>query len=102
VFNYAYRRRSQRYRTNERHRMGAILKLEALEDRVLPSLSPQLLKDLNLRTGNSSTLEFVTIGGTTFFDADDGIHGRELWRSNGTAAGTAMVADINVGAVGSK
>ena len=35
--------------------------------------------------------------GTLFFTADDGAHGRELWRSDGTAAGTALVKDINPG-----
>lgn len=33
-------------------------------------------------------------GGRLFFTAKDGLHGRELWRSNGTAAGTKIL-DVN-------
>ena len=35
------------------------------------------------------------------FSADDGMSGIELWTSNGTAAGTALVMDINPGAASS-
>ena len=37
------------------------------------------------------------MNGTLFFNADDGAHGKELWRSDGTATGTALVKDIDPG-----
>jgi ELWxxDGT repeat protein len=36
-----------------------------------------------------------------FFSADDGVHGREIWRTNGTPAGTVLVKDIKPGPDGS-
>jgi ELWxxDGT repeat protein len=40
----------------------------------------------------------TSIGATLYFTADDGVHGRELWRSDGTEAGTVMVKEIAAGA----
>src|SRR5262249_5063127 len=73
------------------------LALETLETRCL--LSATLVKDLNTAVGSSLlSPEFTDVNGTAFFLADDGIHGTELWKSDGTAAGTHMVKDINRGA----
>jgi ELWxxDGT repeat protein len=41
------------------------------------------------------------VDGKLFFAADDGVHGPELWMSDGTPEGTAMVKDVNQGASGS-
>lgn len=41
------------------------------------------------------------IGNVSFFVAGDATNGYELWKSNGTVAGTSMVKDINPGTAGS-
>src|SRR5262245_55669770 len=73
--------------------------LEALEDRVTPSLTPQMVLDINTNTLPSNPSQMVAIGPITYFAADDGVHGVALWKSDGTAAGTVLVKDINPGSL---
>ena len=40
-------------------------------------------------------------GGRLFFAADDGIHGLELWSTDGTPGGTGLIADLSPGPTGS-
>lgn len=51
-------------------------------------------------TGASSSREFVTVGATSLFLADDGLTGPELWRTDGTSGGTTQIMDIKPGAAG--
>jgi ELWxxDGT repeat protein len=41
--------------------------------------------------------ELTDVEGTLYFGASDGIHGDELWKSDGSEAGTVMVKDIRPG-----
>ncbi len=47
---------------------------------------------------NANQTYFFASNNILYFDANDGTHGTELWKTDGTNAGTVMVSDINPGA----
>ncbi len=71
---------------------------EWLENRQLLAVVPQLVRDINSNPAPISDLGNLTnVNGTLFFTAKDATHGTELWKSDGTVAGTILVKDIRSG-----
>jgi trimeric autotransporter adhesin len=58
-----------------------------------------LLRDINngASTSGSFPSNLTALGGFVYYSAFDGVTGTELWRSDGTVAGTTQVKDINPG-----
>ncbi|WP_434389161.1 ELWxxDGT repeat protein [Melittangium boletus] len=63
----------------------------------LAGVSARLFKDINETTYSANPRGLANVNGTVFFRATDGASGIELWKSDGTAAGTVLVKDINPG-----
>jgi ELWxxDGT repeat protein len=62
--------------------------------------APPVLLDIATGVHHSDPSDFVALGGKTIFAAQDLTHGRELWITDGTAAGTKMLIDLVPGATG--
>jgi ELWxxDGT repeat protein len=87
-------------RTRLRRKNLRRLLIESLDQR-LP-LAANFVKDINLfDAGGSNPGGAVEVNGTLFFRASNGINGYELWKSDGTDAGTVLVKDIRSGTSGS-
>jgi ELWxxDGT repeat protein len=55
------------------------------------------VKDIRHGSKSAYPSDLTNVNGTLFFTVDDGVHGDELWKSDGTASGTMMVRDIRAG-----
>jgi ELWxxDGT repeat protein len=64
-----------------------------------------LVKDINPNAAggfvSTDILQFEEVDGVGYFVVNDGVSGKELWRTDGTEANTSLVLDINPGAASS-
>jgi ELWxxDGT repeat protein len=71
----------------------------------LSAQTPQMVKDINTTINGGFTGsdpdEGVIMGSNLYFVATDKANGKELWKTDGTSAGTVLVKDINAGINGS-
>lgn len=67
---------------------------QKLEDRLLLAGDIQLVRDLNPGPASIAPLHLVDFKGSLYFEGNDSVSGYELWKSDGTAAGTELVKDL--------
>ncbi len=67
------------------------------DSRVFEFLESRVLLSAGQIDASSGPLDFTGLGSAAYFIADDGVHGRELWRSDGSPEGTSLVEDVQPG-----
>lgn len=68
---------------------------------IYDGLTPPQLVNINPGAASSNPAWFAPIGTSVVFAATTAAAGREIWISNGTVAGTALLRDIEAGAASS-
>jgi ELWxxDGT repeat protein len=66
--------------------------VQTLEPRMM--LSASLVKVINPTLEDSNPQNFAVFNGALYFTADDGVHGMELWKTDGTAGGTVPIPGV--------
>ena len=72
------------------------LSFQPLEQRTMLAVLPELVRDIFPGGSSGNLSQFTEVNGTLYFQATDGTNGRELWKSDGSSAGTVLVKDIFV------
>ncbi len=67
--------------------------------RLVKDINPSGSAFANVSVGRQSPRVLAAYEGHVYFAADDGSRGRELWRSDGTSAGTELFRDFQPGAL---
>jgi ELWxxDGT repeat protein len=67
----------------------------------LANLPTRISQFKTVQQSAGSPSDFIRIGNTLYFVAENNSSGRELWKTNGTRKGTRLVKDINPGKGGS-
>ena len=85
------------------HDQARQLRLESLESRQMLAADVELVKDLNpaMTPRGHQPYGLTELNGVIYYAATDSASGYELWRSDGTAAGTYLFQDLNVGSASS-
>jgi ELWxxDGT repeat protein len=60
-----------------------------------PTAESLAARRLLTATAGSDPHHFLAVGSTVYFAANDADHGIELWKTDGTEAGTVIVKDIS-------
>jgi ELWxxDGT repeat protein len=70
-----------------------------LEAREVPTVGviPDVTPSIPQETQTAAALPSTMLNGFAYFIGNDADHGTELWRSDGTAAGTSIVTDLTAG-----
>ncbi|MEO6036871.1 MAG: ELWxxDGT repeat protein, partial [Saprospiraceae bacterium] len=71
--------------------------LTGFELYVLENNSLSLLKDIFPNLTSSQPASFALVNDKIYFAANDSLHGRELWVTDGTTAGTTLAYDLTPG-----
>jgi ELWxxDGT repeat protein len=92
------RKTARRAYVQPRHRT---LRVERLEDRTMLAGDLELLTEINTgwKVGPVGLFAFKSV---VYFQADDGTTGLELWKTDGTVAGTGLVKDVMPGLEGAE
>lgn len=82
-----------RRRSRSKRRLGfrRLFSLEILERRI--ALDASMVFDINSVGLTSNPQNLTPVGAAIYFVADDGLHGPEIWKTDGTGPGTSFVVE---------